>query len=260
LILVLAASCGTKATSSLESNNIDTRGNDVTVLQAWLGSTVSLRLGSWSSGDYILNPSDCTTMREQRWSSSQGEVIRRDVDCTDAYQNAARVNGGESPVLNKILMTYDQIANTNSYYTVSGMCELFEFRTVSPRAVVDAASFKGIGFYASTSRYNDHYITPFIAKDSLHEVGSVTLKDGRPGAVHRFTMQGMCFGTGGNGGTIADRAVKFRPYAQFYAQDTDTVYSVWDDVATDYLLGRNRDLIQYVFVRNFDRQSELLKQ
>ena len=133
------------------------------------------------------------------------------------------------------------------------MCELVELRTVTPDYVLEQPSFKGISFYFNPGS------AEIVRKDALHKVGSVILKNGTPASVHRFIAQGMCFGTGGNGGSSSDRQYKFRPFAQYHVDGND--YNVWDDVQNDYLLGRDRNnYSRYVFVKDFDRQQELQKQ
>ena len=131
------------------------------------------------------------------------------------------------------------------------MCELIEFRTVTANEVFEQASFTGFGFYIGGAYYGGE---EFVEKSRLHKVGDVTLADGRPGAVHRFTVQGFCFGSGGTGDSTYHRQYKFRPFARFVANGQ--TYNVWDDVASNYFLGRQQG---GAWIQTFDRQNELLK-
>lgn len=252
-IAVLSACQGETADSGLNAS-IEKRGEDVTVLQAWLGQTVSLDFTGHFGGDYRIKPSDCVETSRRPYNGNNGQqYFYVTTNCASAIENAMKMNGQRSPLIGSAPHTYYDYPNQGQS-TTSGMCEMVEFRTITPDASLDSPAFKGIGFYYSRSQ------SELIKKDRLHKVGHVTLKNGAPATVHRFIAQGMCFGLGGNGGTIADRQYKFRPFAQFDGFDGN-LYSVWDSVDKDYLLGRDREnFSSYVFVKEFDRQQELLKQ
>ena len=253
LILTMTACQGNQVNSDLKGS-IDRPGDDITVLQAWFGETVFLQLNNVVLGGKTFKVSSCSEKDRRAYTGSDGQTYYHvTTDCTSAAEDAMRLDGqSRSPLLNKSIHSYYDVPSQSSKQNITGRCEMTEFRTITPDAALASSDFRGIGFYYSGSN------TDLIGKDRLHKVGSVTLKNGNSATVHRFIAQSMCFGNGGNGGSISDRQFKFRPFVQFNGSDGN-IYNIWDNVGSDYLLGRNRAVSQYVFVRDFDRQDELLK-
>jgi hypothetical protein len=174
-----------------------------------------------------------------RFSSSNFDpALCTGTDCTEAV----RAISGRPPFLNRFVYSGPS----------AGLCELIELRTVTPDHASTAPTFAGIGFWFAGA-------FSFVPASELQAVGNVLLRDGSPAVVHRFVAQGMCFGQGGNTGSILERRFEFKPFARFDVAPTLTWYRVWDDVSNDYLLGRARST-SYSFVASFDRQGELLRQ
>lgn len=204
------------STAALEADQL---GQDVTVLQAWIGKTIGRRYDNgYQLGDIAIDPSRCSGR-----------------DCTGPVSSIL-----ESSLLGRF--EYD--------FNSSGQCETIEIRTVTRTSVLDAPTFQGLGFYLSG---NERLV--LVSKDALNfaAVGQVTLKDGSPAVVHRFVTKGLCFGLGGNGGSLYRRSYELKPFARF--ETNGDTYRVWDSVPTNYLLGR-RD--QGAWVQSFDRQNEVL--
>jgi hypothetical protein len=202
---------------------LDQPGSDVAVLEAWFGTRVTASTQPPSLGGSRFDLSKCN-----------GE------DCTDSVAALLTLEGADraSPFVN--VFRYPGLS--------SGICETIELRTVTRAGALVADTFAGIGFW-----WNGSF--GFVSPDRLHEVGRVTLKDGSPGVVHRFLAQGMCFGQGGNSGSILSRRFEFKPYARFDVPATQ--YRIWDDVPQNYLLGRSPQP-GYVFIDRIDRRSELI--
>jgi hypothetical protein len=208
----------------------DQRSGDVTVLQAWIGQTISQGYaGGYKPGDFTLDINRC-----------------HGGDCSGAVS---------SLVDSYLIGSFEYEANR------SGLCELVELRTVIRKSAFDAPSFTGIGFFLA-----GRADPVFVSKANLEReagAGTVTLKDGQPGLVHRLVYQGTCFGLGGNGGSLYRRNYTFRPYAAYAGADGVT-YRNWDEVPTDYLLGRATDRMGFVdsrgaWVQSFDRQADVLR-
>jgi hypothetical protein len=205
-------------------------GNDITVLQAWFGESV-VHTGWWNPRGYkLIDMSRCGSN-----------------DCTAEAERAMQLPGSEkpSPMIGEFRYSGDR----------SGVCEVIEVRTIVKDGALSAPSFQGVGFYvAAYGPWNGS--VKEIGKDRLHEVGKVKLKGGEPGTVLRFIMQGMCFGQGGNGGSIYSRNFQFKPFARFDADGK--THHVWDSVKDNYFLGR-KDYPNRDWVQSFDRQNELLE-
>jgi hypothetical protein len=197
----------------------------VTVLQAWFGTSVTSSVQPPAAGGDRFDQSLCS-----------GE------DCTAAAAALLRRDGAAqpSPFVNVFRYSPDS----------SGRCEVVELRTVTRDGALAAPTFAGLGFWFAGS-------FGFATPAQLDAVGHVTLSDGSPATVHRFLAQGMCFGLGGNSSAIASRHFEFKPYARYDVAGTATQYRNWDDVASDYRLGRAA-YPDSQFVASFDRQGELL--
>jgi hypothetical protein len=199
---------------------LDQSSGDVATLQAWLGPTITGSAESPSLGGDRFDQSACV-----------GD------DCTAAAAALLALPGhAPSPFVNPLHFTPQR----------SGRCEIVELRTVTRLAALDAESFAGIGFWIDG-------IETFIPAAQLDEVGRTTLRDGSPAVVHRFLAAGMCFGLGGNTGSILMRRYDWKPYARF--DDAGAQYRNWDQVSVNAHLGRGSD---GSFVSSFDRQGELL--
>jgi hypothetical protein len=209
-----------------EAHVVDSVGRDVTLLQAWLGTRIT---GS----------DQPPALSGQRFEVAGciGD------DCTAVAEQVLRLPNTEqvSPMIAPF-----------HYINSSGLCEMLELRTVTRQSALDAASFAGLGFFYSSGEPS----IGFVPRERLHAVGEVTLRDGAKAVVHRFLAPGMCFGRGGNTGSILARRHELKPYARFSVPETAEAYRVWDDAQSDYLLGRTRDGAG--FVSGFDRQEELL--
>lgn len=255
----LVACDGTKssseASSSLASTS-DNRGNDITVLQAWLGQTVMVTIDGFFGGDLQLARTACPIVRDETFGSG---TVEHHVQCDREIEQKARLSGftQDSPLVNEgALYTYGE-EGPNHFYAISGECELVEMRTVLRDAALNAATFTGVGFYlAGGFSTIDNRSQFFVAKDRLHAVGHVRLADGAPATVHRFIARGSCFETGGNGDSLAHRHFELRPFAQYGEGGND--FKVWDQVPADYKLGFVFESPQSHFVQGFDRQNELL--
>ncbi len=254
--LVIAVGCSPDTPTSALKQTVDQRASDITVLQAWHGKSYALDLpGHFPGGE--LDKQECSEVGNY----SSGSAIYRTVRCSSELERKAKLDGfaDRSPLLNDSLHMYASIPSEGREYWQTGRCEIVEFRTVIRDAALNAASFTGIGFYLSPGHTQDGSTRFYVAKNRLHAVGHVTLVDGSPATVHRFIAQGMCFGLGGNGGSIYSRRYKFRPYARFASDGFE--HQVWDDVAKDYLLGLPEQSTSGTpRVESFDRQLELLKQ
>lgn len=211
------------AAASADELTTDKAGQDVTVLQAWIGQTVGRRYeNGYQLGDLALSLDRC-----------HGD------DCTAAAQSLLG-----SQLVGPFRYSADH----------SGQCETVEIRTVIREAAFEAPSFKGIGLYVSSLGE-----PVLVSKERLAgraDSGRVTLADGSPARVHRFVVKGTCFGLGGNGGSLYRRGYDLKPFAQFDVAETDTSYRVWDSVEGNYRLGRKAD---GSWVQSFDRQGELLQ-
>jgi hypothetical protein len=205
---------------------LDHRGTDVTVTQAWLATPVTGSEQGPSLGGIRFDPALC-----------DGN------DCTVPVEEALRQPGAAqtSPLIAPLLYTR----------FVSGACEMIELRVVVRQGALDASTFAGLGFYYS---FTPAQIVS-VPKSRLHAIASVTLKDGTPAVEHRLLAPGMCFGQGGNSGSIYRRRYELRPFARFATATTE--HRVWDDVSQDYLLARARDGVG--FVSGFDRRADVLR-
>lgn len=205
--------------SSSAAATVDQASGDVTVSQAWIGQTIGRRYeNGYQLGDLALNLRRCGG-----------------TDCTSGAQD----------------LLASELAGTFSYdENSSGQCETVEIRTVIRKSALEAATFKGIGLYVSGRGFL------FVDKNRLNGRaydGDVTLSSGAPGVVHKFVVQGTCMGLGGNGGSLYRRGYSFKPYAQY--DDGTNTYRNWDDVASDYYLGRASD---GAWVSGFERRGDAL--
>jgi len=260
LVVASAVACGRKnAESSSLAGEVNQRGYDVTVLQAWLGEHTQVKINQFVTSKYDLDPNNCVTLRDQLSDTLHDgrKYWYVTKQCDAELERVAKLPGFDqvSPLLNSTRFDYDRVEGGDNY-TKTGLCEMVEYRTVTRDAALHAPTFKGLGFYLSSGNSGDGNLIMFVDKARLHAVGKVLLTDGAPATVHRFISRGMCFGTGGNGGSIANRRYDFRPFARY--EDGGNTYNVWDHVPTDFRLGRTTDA-GYTFVKTFDRQSELLK-
>lgn len=198
----------------------DTSGGDVALLQVWIGETAGLRYESGTAlGDKVLSRDQCSG-----------------ADCRAAAQSVY-----DSLVVGPFDYDFER----------SGRCETVEIRTVLRESALRAPTFRGIGLHLSTTAG-----PVFVDKATLDgrpAAGRVTLADGTPGVVHRFVARGMCFGLGGNGGSIAMRHYELKPFAAFEADGAE--HRVWEHRAENLRLGRRPD---GTFVPSVDRQAELL--
>lgn len=230
--LIAFAVSGCAATASEEASSSSSSadelvanqpGQDVTVLQAWIGQTVGRRYANgYQLGDLALDLSRCS-----------GE------DCGGAAQS---------------VLASELVGGFRYSADYSGQCETIEIRTVIRDSALDAPTFKGIGLYVSS--LGEPVLVDKSRLAGRADSGRVTLADGSPGHVHRFVVKGMCFGLGGNGGSLYRRSYDLKPFAQFDVPETDTSYRVWDSVDQNYFLGRKAD---GSWVPSFDRQNELLQ-
>jgi len=259
ILATLASACSVqldKSSSLAEWHN--QQGSDITMLQAWIGQTVGVRGGVPGAGD--LDPELCPVIRENTSQTRTG-IMRTtaEVDCREEVEKQLALNLEViSPLITPAAHFLEYDEQNPQRRTISGKCEILEFRTITRDSALLAPTFHGIGFHlaGSLSSYEPY---AFVSKDRLHAVGHVTLKDGSPATVHRFIAQGFCFQLGGTGGALSNRQYKFRPFAEFKADDNGSnFYRQWDNVEHDYQLGRSYDRYSYVFTRSFDRQSELL--
>lgn len=253
-LMTLLSSCSQPAPSSstVLAEGENRPGKDVAVLQAWIGQTVGVTTNPTGgfSANFAIHPNDCSTTERHTYPSASGGTYDYVVaDCSAAIQSAAKLPNFPdiSPMLKPALHEWE--VSAQGTYSRTGMCELMEFRTVTPNDVIGQPTFEGIGFFLGGISGAEY----FVAKAKLHKVGDVTLADGRPGSVHRFISQGFCFGMGGNGGSIYSRKYVFKPFARFVS--SGQTFNIWDDVA-NYFIGR-KDNSEWV--QSFDRQSELLK-
>lgn len=260
----MLAACGkarTDGANLLADSFSDKRGDDMTVLQAWIGE--SLGTGVFGSQKF-LDVDHCTVSKTYASSNSGMPSTLVEADCSTEAENVAKLAGADrvSPLINTFHYNYERNDLTQDISTRSGLCELVEIRTITRDAALASPVFNGIGFFFRSGDYADTADQGrFVAKDRLHAVGHVTLKDGSPATVHRFIAKGMCMGTGGNGDSIYHRNFNFRPFAQFKVNEgsDSSYYNVWDNVATDYRLGHSK-FPSSAWTKSFDRQNELLKQ
>lgn len=179
LVLLISLS-----TTSQASEIRDRTGRDVAVLQAWIGSSVGLGEDddTGDEGGLKIKASDCDLL-------ARAGSVR--AGCSRAVEEASRLSAASqaSPLLGPAIHEWSNV--NGRIMSLSGTCELVELRTVTPAAVMSASSFEGIGFYFGGAHEGDTYL---VAKSRLHPVGQVTLRDGRSALVHRFIVQGFCFG------------------------------------------------------------------
>jgi hypothetical protein len=198
----------------------DQSSGDVASLQAWLGPTITGSAESPSLGGDRFDEGACVGG-----------------DCTAAAAALLALPGhAPSPFVKPLHFTPQR----------SGRCEIVELRTVTRLSAVEAESFAGLGFWIDG-------IETFVPAAQLDEVGRTTLRDGSPAVVHRFLAAGMCFGLGGNTGSILQRRYDWKPYARFDVPGAQ--YRNWDVTPMNSHLGRASD---GNFDSSFDREGELL--
>lgn len=151
---------------------------------------------------------------------------------------------------NDCTAAHEQLFNSPALHEIRGVnhpsffCRLLVVQTVTRAAALDSAV--GIGFYYSGWGQEGR----FIPKAQLVPQGTVRLKNGEVGVVHRFTGLANCWLGSASSSTQANYI--FKPYIAFHQPVTRTTieYRNWD-MAGDYVINTN--------VLDFDRSRDVLQ-
>ena len=205
-------------------------------------------LQAWRSDAYQLDGSRCV-------GTLPAAGVRVDFDCSSqgAELTHAAWAGRSSPSITGWKLPVENFnGNVSSRYSAG---HLVEIRVLVKRAVLDAPSFTGVGFYATTLIADGLY---FVPKAALHVVSpkDVTLLTGESAAVLRFvlTMPGES-GDSSTGWSMG-RAT-FKPYVEF--ADGATTYRNWEPVSDNFSVYRETNGGGRAQSTTFDRQAELLR-
>ena len=157
-LLFMAACSRSEQSSEIREFGENRSGNDITILQAWIGDNVVVA-GSDGSGltaKYRIDHVNCKEIERHTYSSaSAGTYDDVTGDCSEALQNAAKLPNFSvgSPLLSPAIFRWEETSLRT--YSQTGMCELVEFRTLIADEVISQPSFDGVGFFIGGGYYPD---------------------------------------------------------------------------------------------------------
>lgn len=238
------------------STTTDSVGNDVQVLQVWTRGNVIPRSGltiSRSPGDIELNAD--TTRCKALGTSTWGAWTEDKIDCSDLLIDMLKEGGVKAPSLSSSRFTISTRSPSQRYIDPD-FCKLLEVRVLVKDEALNAATFKGIGFYTSNG-------DTFAEKADLTTVGHTTLKTGEAASVLRFTAQSTCI-SGARNSTSGNmyQTYELKPYARFDVPEGSDVrrFRVWESIEGNHRLGRSwPGRVPAVDSSGFDRQADLLR-
>ncbi len=133
----------------------------------------------------------------------------------------------------------------------SGKCELLEVSTIITSDAFSSENFRGIGLYLGGTTGGKGQ---WISRDEL-QLQFDHRQNGLPYLEHVFLVQGMCFGQGGNSGSIWNRSFQVKPYAVFDSQESHLLYFKWEDTLQNHEISPGRTESGQA---NINRRPELL--
>lgn len=213
LLGVVGCSGASGSESGTSADEVNSGSNtDVQVISAKSFGAISWGVGGFEGFD----SKKCSYSDRQPYTSSNQYTATAKADCTEALigKLGASINRYVEP---QAWIREPAPGGNVDYTSFRNWCGQVEVVVAVKAAAWDAASFKGIGFYADARAINDGQTRVFYDKSDtrLARIGEATLKNEGHQKVYlyKFAGAGPCEpnGSGDNPGG----SVEFKPYVTF---------------------------------------------
>lgn len=270
LTFLLLATSAAACTSPTSDASVDTsddhlgsseRNQDVQVLKVYAAPSFSLSKGSiYPAVDQEeCKPEGISWSDLKAHDTATSGYLSVTLDCTEAFTKKYGF-----PSMRAVKLTgYRTKKSEEAYYGYVGFSNgggAFWVRTVElvvKEAVIDAASFNGIGFYLNSFWYtyyqprpapganngNGYFMFANQVRAQANQYPAATLASGEKARVIKVMLPSEY----ALGGTSSVPAFYFRPFAEFL--DGADKHQRWDAVSSDYFVG---------FDTQFNREADIL--
>ncbi len=168
-----------------------------------------------------------------------------DADCTFMLQSLIG-----APLAHKVVIRYYKEQGSERMSS-DWRCYLTEIRSMIKDSALASDTFDRVGFYHSAGAIH------FVDKPSLKRVGLVRLKDsGEAASVFRFVSLSRCWA--GSMSSSMNQTERFKPFVDFKSGD-GLYHRRWEDVPSNFMLGRSYNEGRWHMVEGFNRELELLR-
>ncbi|MEI8346020.1 MAG: hypothetical protein WCG27_01030 [Pseudomonadota bacterium] len=229
---------------------IDVQNIDIQTLQAWIDRRVGDATIPYfsASGAALIHLEKCNLLRQ----TDKG--VMNVYECSKELQEGALLPGStqQSPLVAPFLVNA-HINDNGTLYAPGLNCSLVEVRTMTKTAVLNAPTFKGIGFGGNEG-------LSFTPSKDLHQVGKVQLKhSGEEAIVHRFIGVARCWM--GSISSSQKWRFEFKPYVLFETENNGkkVQYRNWEAIHSNHVLGGADESNSYYQTTTFDRQQDLIR-